>query len=106
MLSHRYNREYDNHPNIESNLTECLTECINNEIVLRSITNATGLFQWIKGTFYYIRVHKNPQHYHIVPNPDRITAAQQHEYIDEQLQILLNHYITQLKDHGMIHTMC
>ena len=30
---------------IESNLTECITECINNEIVLHSVTDSASLFQ-------------------------------------------------------------
>ena len=30
---------------IESNPTECITECINNEIVLHSVTDSTSLFQ-------------------------------------------------------------
>ena len=30
---------------IESNLTECITECINNEIVLHSVRDSASLFQ-------------------------------------------------------------
>lgn len=77
-------------------------ECINNEIVLRSITNQQTLFQWLAGTYYYIRVHKNPRHYHIVPNPQLKSIQETHEYIDKQLQELLVHYINLLSENGTV----
>ena len=41
----RYQEELGREETIESNLTESIIECINNEIVLRSITDQSSLFQ-------------------------------------------------------------
>lgn len=41
----RYREELGREEVIESNLTESIIECINNEIVLRSITDQSSLFQ-------------------------------------------------------------
>ena len=41
----RYSDPEETHVVVESNLTESITECINNEIVLRSVTDAAALFQ-------------------------------------------------------------
>ena len=39
---------------VESNLHEHLTEHINAEIVLHTITNVSIAFEWIKSTFLYV----------------------------------------------------
>ena len=57
----------------------------------------------MKGTFYYIRVHKNPTHYHIIPDPSLTTVADQHAFIDTQLQDLLLRYVQQLQQAGSHH---
>ena len=101
-MKNRYQNESEILGCIESNLTENIIECINNEIVLRSITNQKTLFQWLAGTFYYVRVHKNPRHYHIVPSPTPQSIQQTHEYIDKQLQELLVHYIRLLSENGSL----
>lgn len=41
----RYSDTTEAHMTIESNLTECIIECINNEIVLHSVTDSASLFQ-------------------------------------------------------------
>ncbi|KNB41714.1 ATP-dependent DNA helicase [Blastocystis sp. subtype 4] len=83
----KYQEIEGTHEVIESNLTE----------MLHSITDNESLFQWLKGTFYYIRVHKNPSHYHIVVNQSQ---SNPHAYIDTQLESLLSYYITQLQSNG------
>lgn len=108
----RYSDAAETHAVVESNLTASITECINNEIVLRSVTDAATLFQvgagrarkhqWMKGTFFYIRVHKNPQHYHIVPDPSLTAVPAQHAFIDAQLREMLLGYVTQLQLAGGI----
>lgn len=106
----RYSFSEETQVVVESNLTASITECINNEIVLRSVTDAAALFQvgvargreakWMKGTFFYIRVHKNPQHYHIVPDPALTAVVAQHAFIDAQLREMLLGYVTQLRQAG------
>ena len=134
MLLYRYQDELGREEVIESNLTESMIECINNEIVLRSITDQSSLFQviitniiniinifslisyiqWLRGTFYYVRVHKQPSHYHIAFNPsvnahqhhvennkenENYNQTELHSFINTQLQTLLSQYIHQLHCH-------
>lgn len=50
---------------IESNLHRHLTEHLNAEIVLRTITELDVAMQWLSSTFLYVRARKNPHHYGI-----------------------------------------
>ncbi|KAJ8923069.1 hypothetical protein NQ315_001621 [Exocentrus adspersus] len=50
---------------IESNLHRHLTEHLNAEIVLRTITGLDVAMQWLSSTFLYVRAKKNPYHYGI-----------------------------------------
>ena len=44
-------------------LHEHLIEHLNAEIVLNTINDVSVALEWIKSTFLYIRVMKNPKHY-------------------------------------------
>ncbi|CAH1800548.1 unnamed protein product [Owenia fusiformis] len=48
---------------IESSLHEHLIEHLNAEIVLNTITDISVALEWIRSTFLYIRIMKNPKHY-------------------------------------------
>ena len=48
---------------LESSLHKHLIEHLNAEIVLNTITDISVAVEWLKYTFLYIRVLKNPQHY-------------------------------------------
>lgn len=48
---------------IESSLHKNLVEHLNAEIVLNTITDISVAVEWLKYTFLYIRVMKNPAHY-------------------------------------------
>ncbi|XP_044884213.1 probable ATP-dependent DNA helicase HFM1 isoform X1 [Mauremys mutica] len=48
---------------IESSLHKHLVEHLNAEIVLHTITDVKIALEWIRSTFLYIRVLKNPVHY-------------------------------------------
>lgn len=50
---------------IESQLYKSIPECINAEIVLKSITSIKECMEWIKNTYLYIRMRKNPELYGI-----------------------------------------
>lgn len=55
----------DGKENIESNLHRHLTEHLNAEIVLRTITDLDVAMRWLSSTFLYLRARKNPKHYGI-----------------------------------------
>ena len=57
----------------------------------------------MKGTFYYIRVHKNPTHYHIIPDHSLRTVEDQQDFMDAHLQDLLLLYVQQLQQAGSHH---
>ncbi|XP_075792611.1 putative ATP-dependent DNA helicase HFM1 isoform X2 [Pelodiscus sinensis] len=57
---------------IESSLHKHLVEHLNAEIVLHTITDVTIALEWIRSTFLYIRVLKNPVHYGFSPGLDRV----------------------------------
>ncbi|XP_022248602.1 probable ATP-dependent DNA helicase HFM1 isoform X4 [Limulus polyphemus] len=50
---------------VESSLHKHVVEHLNAEIVLRTITDVSIAVEWLKSTFLYIRVLKNPKHYGI-----------------------------------------
>lgn len=52
---------------IESNLHRHLTEHLNAEVVLKTITNLDVAIQWLASTFLYVRAKKNPKHYGLPP---------------------------------------
>ncbi|GAA5906230.1 hypothetical protein JCM8208_000668 [Rhodotorula glutinis] len=52
---------------LESCLHKSLTEHVNSEITLRTITNVQSGLHWLRSTFLYTRITKNPAHYAIGP---------------------------------------
>ena len=49
-------------------LHHSLIEHLNVELVLQTITNLKTAVNWLKSTFLYVRIKKNPQHYGIQKN--------------------------------------
>ncbi|XP_064459339.1 probable ATP-dependent DNA helicase HFM1 [Ornithodoros turicata] len=50
---------------VESSLHKSIVEHLNAEIVLNTITDLSESVEWIKSTFFYTRVLKNPTYYEI-----------------------------------------
>lgn len=48
---------------LESHLHTHLAEHLNSEIVLQTITNLNEAMKWIKSSFLYVRLEKNPIYY-------------------------------------------
>ena len=48
---------------VESSLHNNLSEHLNSEIGLGTITNVTSAKEWLKQSFLYQRIQKNPTHY-------------------------------------------
>lgn len=40
-----------------------LIEHLNAEVVLHTITDVSIALEWLRSTFFYVRVKQNPQHY-------------------------------------------
>ena len=58
-----YVKMMSNEQNIESHLHHKLDDCINAEIAIGTITNITEAIQWLKFTYFWIRLKKSPRHY-------------------------------------------
>ena len=49
-----------------ASLHQHLIEHLNAEIVLGTITDVSVSLEWLRSTFLYIRVNKNPKHYGVM----------------------------------------
>lgn len=50
---------------IESSLHESLIEHLNAEVALGNIKTEDSAMKWLKSTFLYVRIRKNPSYYRI-----------------------------------------
>ena len=80
---------------IESNLHANLTEHLNSEIVLQTITSASVALDWLRSTFLYVRVCKNQEYY-------GFAKALSREKLDEKLQELCELSIAALEKQRML----
>jgi len=58
-----YVKMMSNEQNIESHLHMKLDDCLNAEVSIGTVTNITEAIQWLKYTYFWIRLKKNPRHY-------------------------------------------
>ncbi|XP_057652240.1 uncharacterized protein LOC130891474 [Diorhabda carinulata] len=72
---------------VESNLHRHLTEHLNAEVVLGTITGLDVALQWLASTFLYIRARINPRHYGL---PQTYKKEQLDKKLLEMFQIDLN----------------
>ncbi|XP_013384284.1 probable ATP-dependent DNA helicase HFM1 [Lingula anatina] len=80
---------------IESSLHKHLIEHLNAEVVLNTITDVSVALEWIKSTFLYIRLIKNPKHYGIPTGLNK-------EGIEKHLQDLCLKNLNQLSHIDLI----
>ena len=59
----KYNNLVSGQTQLESSLHRNLTEHLNSEIALGTITNLETSKQWIRGSFLYQRMQRNPDYY-------------------------------------------
>ena len=59
----RYENLVNGSQNVESFLHGHLREHLNSEIVLQTLSDITLALEWLKSTFFYVRVQKNPKQY-------------------------------------------
>ncbi|DBB06327.1 TPA: Sec63 [Trebouxia sp. C0004] len=84
---------------VESQLKDSFPEYLNAEIALRTVTDVSVAISWLKGSFFYIRVRKNPAAYGISGN--KLTESSVEKILKDQL-ILAN--VRELAKYGMVHT--
>ena len=58
-----YVKMMSNEQDIESHLHTNLDDCLNAEISIGTVTTTTEAIQWIKFTYLWIRLKRNPRHY-------------------------------------------
>ncbi|XP_078310394.1 putative ATP-dependent DNA helicase HFM1 isoform X2 [Crassostrea virginica] len=80
---------------IESSLHKNLIEHLNAEIVLHTINDISVAMEWIRYTFLYIRVMKNPRHYGMPTGMNK-------EQTEKRLQELCMRNLNLLNTYGMI----
>lgn len=80
---------------IESHLHKYLTEHLNSEIVLQTITDLSIAVQWIKSTFFYVRANRNPTRYGITNKFDK-------DRLEKKLAEMCLVSINALERHGLI----
>nr|XP_006818661.1 PREDICTED: probable ATP-dependent DNA helicase HFM1-like [Saccoglossus kowalevskii] len=81
--------------NIESSLHLHIMEHLNAEIVLNTITDMNIALEWLKSTFLYIRVVKNPTYYGIPPGLSK-------EALENKLKDMCSKYINSLKEIDLV----
>ncbi|CAO1399812.1 unnamed protein product [Diamesa hyperborea] len=85
----KYRKLIANNLAVESNLHIHLTEHLNTEIVLKTITNVATAIEWISSTFLYVRLHKNPKTYGL--------TMESMEEIDEKLKDIVSNFFKELE---------
>lgn len=78
----RYRDLVNSRTTIESCLHDHLTEHINTEIGLRTITCLEEGQEWIRNSFLYVRIQQNPRHYSGILHPTGASAQRWQETLD------------------------
>ncbi len=90
---------YEQMPNtqvpLESNLLGSMVEHINAEISLQTISNITDAVEWIKSTFLYVRMKRNPSHYGAAKSTNPTI-------LENKLKELCLTEIDRLTSHGLV----
>ncbi|KAJ3394049.1 Sec63 [Lobulomyces angularis] len=82
---------------LESSLHENLIEHLNAEIVLGSITNLHFALEWLKSTFLFVRLRKNPERYNIKRGTSKVSVERYglEEICQKDLELLeINQFMT------------
>ncbi|KAM0716552.1 hypothetical protein Q7P37_007997 [Cladosporium fusiforme] len=80
---------------LESCLHRNLIDHLNAEIGLGTITNASTAKKWLCGTFLYVRLKENPEHY-------KIDGDASGKNLDERLEIICNKAVALLEEHDLV----
>lgn len=80
---------------LESCLHSHLIDHVNAEIGLGTITNASTAKRWLSGTFLYVRLRENPEHY-------KIDGDASGRNLDERVELICNKVIPLLQEHDLV----
>jgi len=80
---------------LESCLHLNLIDHVNAEIGLGTITNASTAKRWLSGTFLYVRLKENPEHY-------KIDGDATSQNLEDRLEIICNKVISLLLEHDLV----
>jgi ATP-dependent DNA helicase HFM1/MER3 len=67
----------------------------NAEIVLGTVTNLSSAKKWLSGTFLYVRLRENPEHY-------RIDGENGESRLEERLERIASRHIELLREHEFV----
>ncbi|KAF5400579.1 hypothetical protein PHET_06138 [Paragonimus heterotremus] len=94
-LKAHYERLYNQSDLIESNLHKKLTDHINTEVALGTVTSLEKLMWWLNNSFLYVRIKKAPQFYDM---PYGVTQ----KFLDSHLRMICEDKLKQLQKLGLI----
>jgi ATP-dependent DNA helicase HFM1/MER3 len=80
---------------LESKLHSNLIDHMNAEIGLGTIPDLASARKWLKGTFFYVRLQQNPNHY-------KLEGAKSGQNIEEQVDDLCFRDIALLREHNLV----
>ncbi|KAJ3167141.1 Sec63 [Geranomyces variabilis] len=83
---------------IESNLHENLIEHLNSEVVLGAVQSTKSAFDWLRSSFLYVRMRKNPAHYKL----KNCTHAAGKLSAEQRLESICLRDLELLKEHGIM----
>ncbi|KAK5118838.1 hypothetical protein LTR62_000047 [Meristemomyces frigidus] len=80
---------------LESCLHRNLIDHLNAEIGLGTIDNASSAKRWLSGTFLYVRLKENPEHY-------KLPGDAPGRYLDDRLETICRNGIAALEEHDLV----
>lgn len=80
---------------LESCLHSNLIDHLNAEIGLGTITSASTAKRWLSGTFLYVRLKENPEHY-------KLDGGAAGRNLEERLEAICNKAIALLQEHDLV----
>lgn len=94
----RYKSLVNGETPLESSLHLNLCEHLNAEINLGTITSNSGAIDWLKKSFLYVRIQKNPKYYTALNQG----SASSNASWEERLAEIVENAVTQLHEHGLV----
>ncbi|CAK9215790.1 unnamed protein product [Sphagnum troendelagicum] len=80
---------------VESELLPSIVEHLNAEVVLLTVSDVGLAIDWLKCSFLYVRIKKNPQHYHI-------QAGVSSESLENKMKEICLQNVNELANYGML----
>lgn len=83
---------------LESSLHTNLTEHINSEVGLGTITNVNSAKEWLRNSFLYQRIQQNPKHYSIGKDGNQTWQERIDEMVSESIGRLKENQLVESSD--------